>query len=82
MNIKNALAKTFAISNSKDITRDDFMNFFRDDSKLNALSVHDRLEVFRTILPGSSDFTADLLNSILEDYNVEGLEVVSYEKQE
>jgi len=35
------------------MTRDDFMNFFRDDEKLNLLSADDRVEVFRTILIGS-----------------------------
>lgn len=60
-----------------EMTRDDFMAFFRDDEKLNTLSVDDRIEVFRTVLIGSSDLTADLLNQVLGDYGVEGLEVVT-----
>lgn len=59
------------------MTRDDFKAFFRDDEKLNTLSVDDRIEVFRTVLLGGSDLTADLLNDVLGDYGVEGLEVVT-----
>ncbi len=57
------------------MTRDDFMSFFRDDERLNTLSVDDRLEVFRTILAGSTDLTADLLNEVLRDYCAEGVMV-------
>ena len=52
------------------ITRDQFMEFFRDDELLNTLSIDDRIEVFSTIMAGSSDFKADLLRSVLADYNV------------
>lgn len=62
---------------NSEMTRDDFMAFFRDDEKLNTLSVDDRLEVFRTVLVGGSDLTEDLLNEVLGDYGVEGLEVVT-----
>lgn len=55
------------------MTRDDFMAFFRDDEKLNTLSVDDRLEVFSTILAGSTDLTADLINEVLRDYCAEGV---------
>lgn len=80
MIINNILAKLSATFTSKSMTRDDFMNFFRDDDKLNTLSVYDRLKVFRTILPGGSELIADLFNPILDDYNVEVSEVVSYDK--
>tara|TARA_R110000868_G_C10404473_1_gene721684 strand:- start:212 stop:427 length:216 start_codon:yes stop_codon:yes gene_type:complete len=60
-----------------EMSRDDFMAFFRDDEKLNTLSVDDRIEVFRTVLVGGSDLTEDLLNDVLGDYGVEGLEVVT-----
>ena len=59
------------------MSRDDFMAFFRDDEKLNTLSVDDRIEVFRTVLVGGSDLTEDLLNDVLGDYGVEGFEVIS-----
>ncbi|WP_348798417.1 hypothetical protein [Flavobacterium adhaerens] len=58
------------------ISREDFMGFFRDTEKINELTVNDRIEIFRTILVGNSDITADLLNEILEDYCVSNLEVI------
>lgn len=58
------------------ITREDFMKFFRDTEKLNELTPDDRVEVFRTILLGSSDFSKDLLNEVLGDYCVDNLEVI------
>jgi hypothetical protein len=58
------------------ITRDDFMTFFRDDESLNTLSADDRVEVFSTILAGSSDFTKELFDEILRDYCVSNLEVI------
>jgi hypothetical protein len=58
------------------------MAFFRDEEKLNTLSVDDRLEVFRTILAGSSDLTADLLREVLRDYCAEGIVVAEEGKGE
>lgn len=58
------------------ISREDFVNFFRDTEKLNELTPDDRVEIFRTILLGSSDFSKDLLNEILGDYSVDNLEVI------
>lgn len=58
------------------ISREDFMKFFRDTVKLNELTPDDRVEIFRTILLGSSDLTMDLMNEILVDYSVDNLEVV------
>ncbi len=52
------------------------MSFFRDDEKLNELTVDERIEIFKTILVGSSDLTKDLLNEILGDYSVSNLEVI------
>ena len=59
----------------KNMNREDFMNFFRDDEKLNTLSSDDRIEIFLQILPGSSDITEDLLNELICDYQVHNLEV-------
>ncbi len=56
-------------------TRKDFMAFFRDDNKLNLLSVDDRIEVFSTILLGSSDFNKELLDNIFSDYCITNLVV-------
>jgi len=53
------------------------MKFFRDDKRLNELTVDDRVEVFRTILTGSSDLTKGLLTDILVDYSVTNLEVIN-----
>lgn len=61
------------------ITREDFMNFFRDDEKLNLLSADDRIEIFSQILIGSSDFTKELLDEILSDYSVPNLEIIEIE---
>jgi hypothetical protein len=52
------------------ITRQDFMDFFRDDEKLNSLTADDRLEIFQQVLVGSSDLTKALLKDLLRDYNV------------
>ena len=61
---------------NQNFTRDDFMDFFRDDEKLNELTVDDRIEIFRTILVGSSDITKELLDEILSDYSVTNLEII------
>lgn len=52
------------------------MRFFRDTEKLNELTTDDRIEIFRTILLGSSDFSKDLFDEILADYSVDNLEVI------
>jgi hypothetical protein len=67
------------MENYQQITREDFMKFFRDEEKLNELTVDDRIEVFKTILLGSSDLTKDLLNEILSDYSVSKLEIIETE---
>jgi hypothetical protein len=59
----------------KNINREDFMNFFRDDEKLNTLSTDDRVEIFLQILQGSSDITKELLNELICDYNVHNLKI-------
>jgi len=66
------------MENYQKISREDFMKFFRDDEKLNALTVDDRIEVFRTILFGSSDLTKKLLDDILSDYSVSNLEIIEF----
>jgi hypothetical protein len=58
------------------MTRDNFMQFFRDDEKLNELSVDDRIEVFNSILVGSCDITKKLLDDLISDYCVGNLEVM------
>lgn len=63
----------------QDFTQEDFMIFFRDDEKLNLLSADDRVEVFSQILIGSSDFTKELLDEILSDYDVSNLKIIEIE---
>jgi hypothetical protein len=58
------------------LTREQFMQFFRNDDLLKSLSPADRIEIFSTIMLGSSDFTKELLEGILRDYGVEGIEIV------
>ena len=58
------------------ISRQNFMDFFRDDAMLNQLTADDRVEIFSQVLTGSSDITKDLLDTLLSDYSVGGLEVV------
>lgn len=64
----------------ENITPEAFMKFFRNTEKLNELTPDDRVEIFRTVLLGSSDFTIDLFNEILRDYSVDHLEVTACTK--
>lgn len=57
------------------ISREDFMAFYRSDEYNEQLSSDDCEEVFRTAMKGSSDFSAELLEEILSDYEVEGIEI-------
>lgn len=66
----------------KEITRDDFMNFFRSTEKLNLLTPDDRIEVFSTILLGSSDFKKKLFDDIFSDYCVTNLEVIEVNERQ
>lgn len=63
----------------KNITREVFMNFFRDDEKLNTLTADDRVEIFLQILTGGSDITEKLLNELIKDYQVSNLEISQVE---
>ena len=55
--------------------RADFMEFFRNDGKLSLLTADDRAEIFSSILIGSSDFTKQRLEDLLNDYGVSHLVV-------
>ncbi|MDQ3020024.1 MAG: hypothetical protein M3R36_05570 [Bacteroidota bacterium] len=61
-------------------TRENFMNFFRDDEKLHLLTVDDRIEILSQILLGESDFTKELLEEIFSDYGVSHLKILEVEK--
>jgi len=56
--------------------KNDFMAFFRDTEKLNTLSPNDRIEIFKSILLGSSDITVELLEELLNDYGVENILII------
>ncbi|MEI7677155.1 MAG: hypothetical protein WCJ03_10270 [Bacteroidales bacterium] len=55
--------------------RNEFMQFFRDNEKLNLLSIDDRREIFLSILAGASDISRNLLNELLTDYCVDNIEI-------
>ena len=82
MDIKHKIAlRIKELRENRGLTREDFMIFFRDDEKLNELTVEDRVEVFRTILVGSSDLTKELFDEILSDYNVDHLEILEIKNE-
>ncbi len=62
------------------MSRQDFMDFFRHDQFHNEVTVDDCIEVFSSVLVGSSDITAELLNDVIGDYNVDNLKVVELSK--
>ncbi len=64
------------------VNREGFMQFFRDDEKINELTADDRMEIFRTILVGSSDITKKLLNDVISDYSVSSLKVIDIENDQ
>ena len=62
-------------------TREEFMNFFRDDDLMTLLTADDRIEIFSSVLIGESDFTKELLDQILKDYGVRHLSIVDRTKK-
>jgi len=70
------------MKNYKEINREEFMQFFRDDEKLNELTPDDRIEIFRTILVGSFDFTKELIEDVISDYSVSNLKVMNINNDE
>lgn len=63
----------------KTFNRDDFMAFFRDEAKLNTLTNEDRIEIFSSVLAGSSELTVSLLDEVLRDYDVQNIIVIEAE---
>ena len=45
------------------------MNYFRESEEFNELSIEDRLEIFTTVLLGSSDVTKVNLDLVIKEYN-------------
>lgn len=64
------------MTNVNNLKKEDFMAFFRDEESLNKLSVDDRIEIFSTILLGSSDFKKKLFDDIFTDYGINHLEII------
>jgi hypothetical protein len=58
------------------VSREDFMTFFRNDELLTLLTTDDRIEIFSSILMGDGDFTKELLDQVLRDYDVSHLIIV------
>ncbi|PKA27150.1 hypothetical protein CH381_06680 [Leptospira sp. mixed culture ATI2-C-A1] len=69
-------------TDNQEFTREDFMVFFRDNQKLHSLTSDDRIEIFKTILTGSSDITKDLLDGLLKDYSITTLKIVEIENEQ
>ncbi|EOQ89288.1 hypothetical protein LEP1GSC202_0787 [Leptospira yanagawae serovar Saopaulo str. Sao Paulo = ATCC 700523] len=66
----------------KKISREDFMEFFRNIDELNQLTPDDRIEIFKSILLGSSDITKELLDDLLINYSVDNLGVIEFYNDE
>lgn len=75
--LQSLTQKAVHMQNHKEINREQFMQFFRDDEKLNELTPDDRIEIFKTILVGSSDFTKELIEDVMSDYSVPNLKVIN-----
>lgn len=59
------------------MTREEFMEAYREDDELNeSLTPDDCVEVFLSILKGSSDITKSLLETLLREYEVSNLKIV------
>jgi len=57
----------------KEITREEFMAYYRSDRYSEELSPDDKMEVFMGSIHGSSDLTKSVLEELLSDYGNEDL---------
>lgn len=62
-------------------TREDFMEFFRNDETLDLLTPDDRVEIFSQIILGSMDFTKELLENVLGDYGIDIYELLEINRR-
>jgi hypothetical protein len=53
-----------------EITREQFMEFFRRDDFQSLITPDDAKEIFLNVLPGSGDITQKLINELLSNYPV------------
>ena len=61
----------------KHMNRDQIMTYFRLENAEQDLSPDDRIEIFLTVLLGSSDITKDLIEDLFNNY---GMEYLQYER--
>lgn len=64
------------MSNSPQITKEQFMEYWRSDSMPEELSLDERMEIFFSAAVGTSDITKDNLDALCGYYGVEDIEVV------
>lgn len=64
------------MSNSPQITKEQFMEYWRSDSMSEELSLDERMEIFFSAAVGTSDITKDNLDALCGYYGVEDIEVV------
>lgn len=55
------------------ITREQFMAFFRSDDFHSKVTTDDCIEIFSTVLKGSSDISPELFNEVARDYGANHL---------
>jgi len=65
-----------AKAKEKEITKHQFMKFFRDNDCLAELTIDERKELFKYSLAGSMDLTKELINDVLSDYGIDSIKVV------
>ncbi|WP_000304768.1 hypothetical protein, partial [Acinetobacter baumannii] len=62
-----------ATATEVNMDREHFMDFFRNDEKLEQLTPDDRIEIFLNVLLGSSDIDVKLLNELLNNYDISNI---------
>ena len=61
------------------ISREQFMEYWRDSKMDEELTPEDRMEIFISAPIGSSDITKTVLDKILCDYGVDNLEIIDHD---
>ena len=61
------------------LTRQEFMDAFRDEDFYNILTVDDCRELFISSLKGSDDITISLLNELLNNYGITNIKINNHE---
>ena len=63
--------------NKIEITREEFMEFFRSDKYMDLLTADDHKELFLDSLTRSSDITYNLLEDLCDNYSVNLKEIIN-----